>query len=187
MDVDFLPFSALPEGERQGTPEWPAEVREAVGEKPPEGWVRMSAEDYAAYRAKHEAAQDAWTLAASLPALRAAALQRLADHRWQREMAGLQVNGVLFDTDREARGSLTAAVLLAQMAMQTGQPYQLAWKGPEGFVTLSGEQIISVGVQVAAYVAACFAREAELQIAIEAMTDPNEIQSIDFMQMWVAP
>lgn len=65
--IDFLPFSALPEGERQGIPEWPAEVREAQGEAPPEGWLRMSAEDYAAYRAQHEPAQDAW-VAANTPA-----------------------------------------------------------------------------------------------------------------------
>lgn len=185
--IDFLPFSALPEEQRQGIPEWPAEVREAAGDTPPEGWTRMSAEDYAAHRAQHEGAQDAWTLAASLPALRAAALQRLADHRWLREMAGIRIDGVLYDTDREARGSLTAAVLLAQMAMQAGQPYQVQWKAPEGFVTLDGPALVQVGIAVAGYVAACFAREADLRETILAMTDPAEVQALDVAQLWGAP
>ena len=187
MDVDFLPSSALPEAERQGIPEWPAEVREAVGETPPPGWIRMSAEDYVAHRAKHEAAQDAWTLAASLPAVRAAALQALADHRWQQEMAGIRIDGVLYDTDREARGSLTAAVLLAQMAMQAGQPYQVQWKGPDGFVLLDGPTLVQVGVAVAAYVATCFAREAALRSEIEAMKDPLAVQALDVVKLWGAP
>jgi hypothetical protein len=65
--IDFLPFSALPESDRLGIPEWPAEVREAQGEAPPKGWLRMTREDYATYRAKHEAAQDAWVAANTPP------------------------------------------------------------------------------------------------------------------------
>lgn len=65
--IDWLPMSALSEEQRQGIPEWPAEVREAQGEAPPAGWIRMSSEEYAAHRAQHEAAQDAW-VAANTPA-----------------------------------------------------------------------------------------------------------------------
>ena len=58
--IDVLLNGALPEAERHGIPEWPARVREARGEQPERGWVRMSREDYAAHRARYEQAQVAW-------------------------------------------------------------------------------------------------------------------------------
>lgn len=66
--IDVLFNAALPERERQGIPEWPVQVREASGEQPERGWIRMSREEYEAHRARHEAAQMAWIAAHPPPA-----------------------------------------------------------------------------------------------------------------------
>lgn len=182
--IDVLFNAALPERERQGIPEWPVQVREARGEQPERGWVRMSREDYAAHRAKHEAAQDAWMRAARLPEARATALARLAEYRWMRESEGVRVGDMLIETDREARGSLTSAVVLAQMAMMQGQPFRVAWKTREGFRDLDASALIEAGQAAAAHVAWCFAHEREIAGQIERMTDADAIDALDMHIVW---
>jgi hypothetical protein len=182
--IDVLLNAALPEAERTGVAEWPAQVREASGEKPADGWLRMSAEEYAAYRATHEAAQDAWTRAGRLLDARAGALSRLAEYRWQREIEGVRVGDMLIETDREARGSLTSAVVLAQMAMMQGQPFRVPWKTREGFRELDAAALIEAGQAAAAHVAGCFAREKAIAGQIEMMTDPDALDALDMQVVW---
>lgn len=88
--IDVRLNADVPESERQGVPEWPFEVREARGEQPPRGWVRMSMEDYRAHRAKHEAAQDAW-IAANPPPVAdpVPTAVSLSDFLWAATMAGV--------------------------------------------------------------------------------------------------
>lgn len=182
--IDVLFNSQMPEAERQGIPEWPAQVLEAAGSTPPPGWTRMSREDYATHRAQHEAAQDAWMRTRRVPEAKAAALARLAEYRWLRESEGVRVGGMLVETDREARGSLTSAVVLAQMAMAAGQPFAVAWKTREGFRDLDAGDLIQAGNAAAAHVAWCFAHERVLAEQIEQMTDPDAIAAIDLDAAW---
>lgn len=122
-----------------------------------------------------------------LPFCRAQKGAELAEYRWQREIAGVRSGGVLIETDREARGSLTSAVVLAQMAMMAGEPFRVAWKTAEGFRDLDGAALVAAGHAAAAHVAGCFAREAEIRAQIEAMTDWREVVALDIAAIWGAP
>jgi hypothetical protein len=119
-----------------------------------------------------------------LPHVRALKLADLAEYRWRREIEGVRVGGMLIETDREARGSLTSAVVLAQMAMMAGEPFRVAWKTAEGFRELDAATLIGAGHAAAAHVAGAFAREAELRAQIEAMHDWREVEAFDIAKAW---
>ena len=95
--------------------------------------------------------------------------------RYNAEIAGVTINGVLIKTDRETQAVLTAACL--QAYIDSG--YSLNWKTGDGtFVSLPAEKIMAFGTAVRAHVQGCFDREAELLPLIEAATTHEEIDLI---------
>ena len=101
----------------------------------------------------------------------------IAQARYNAEIAGVTINGVLIKTDRETQAVLTAACL--QAYIDSG--YSLNWKTGDGtFVSLPAEQIMAFGTAVRAYVQGCFDREAELLPLIEAATTEAELEAINW-------
>lgn len=99
----------------------------------------------------------------------------IAQARYEAEIAGATINGVLIKTDRETQAVLTSACL--QAYIDSG--YSLNWKTGDGtFVSLSGEQIMAFGTAVRAHVQGCFNHEAELIPLIEAATTQAELDAI---------
>lgn len=175
-------------GGADGPVGWPLECREYLDERsappPPEGVERMTLDAYRAETARRQPEYDAWARAAGLPQARATALARLAEYRWLRESEGVRVGDMLIETDREARGSLTSAVVLAQMALMQGQPFSVAWKTREGFRDLDAAALIEAGQAAAVHVAGCFAREQAIAEQIERMTDPDALDALDMHIVW---
>lgn len=150
--VEADPLEALPE---RSTPTKPpkltgAEVAQWQGE-----WVKLSGPP----ALPPEPAPD-W------PAI-------VAARRYTAEMAGTTVQGMAIATDDRSQGLITGAALAAMLDAD----YTIKWKTAEGFVELTGAQIIGVASAVRAYVQACFDREADLLAAVaersitEAMLD----------------
>ena len=100
----------------------------------------------------------------------------IAQARYEDEIAGATINGVLIKTDRETQAVLTSACL--QAYIDSG--YSLNWKTDGTFVSLSGEQIMAFGTAVRAHVQACFDHEAELLPLIEAATTQAELDAINW-------
>lgn len=120
-----------------------------------------------------------------LPDARAAALRRLAEHRWMIEEAGIIANGIVMDTARDARGNLTGAVVAATLALQSGAQFEVTWKDKAGSTRRVGaSEMIEVGLAVQQYVAGCFVREAELAAEIEAQTDWRALEKFDPAARW---
>lgn len=88
-----------------------------------------------------------------------ALLDHLADLRWRRETAGIVVEGMPMATDRDAQAMITGAALAAQLE---GPGYELRWKTRDGFVALTGAQVIALAQAVRAHVQACFDAEADI-------------------------
>jgi hypothetical protein len=86
-----------------------------------------------------------------------------ANKRYERETAGIVLNGMNIDTGRDSQGLITGAVVQAML----DPSYTLNWKTPVGFVQLSAVQIIGIATAVRAHVQACFDREAALLAAIQ--------------------
>ena len=89
--------------------------------------------------------------------------EAIATRRYQAEVAGITINDMRVETDDRAKllinGAAVEAMLDADYAMQ--------WKTSEGFIELTGAQVIGIARAVRAYVQACFDREAELLAALD--------------------
>lgn len=87
---------------------------------------------------------------------------QIASVRYQHETAGITVDGVNIDTNRESQALITAAALSAVM----DPTYVCIWKALSGPVTLTAAQIINIASAVRAHVQACFDRECQLLTAL---------------------
>ena len=101
----------------------------------------------------------------------------IAQARYNAEIAGVTINGVLIKTDRETQAVLTAACL--QAYIDSG--YSLNWKTGDGtFVSLPAEQIMAFGTVVRQHVQECFDHEAELLPLIESAGTQAELDAIEW-------
>ncbi len=91
----------------------------------------------------------------------------IAAARYEAEIGGVAVGGMLVRTDRESQALITGAAL---KAMQDPD-YTCRWKTPDGFVTLTSVQITAVADAVRAHVQGCFDREDILLTAVDALVD----------------
>lgn len=100
--------------------------------------------------------------------------------------AGVDVPGIgRFDSDPASRGNINGAVTMALVAASAGQPFAIGWKLADNTVTtLSGPQMIAVGVAVGQHVAACHAVAQALGIAIQAADDHAALAAIDIGAGW---
>jgi hypothetical protein len=123
-----------------------------------------------------------WTVEGDLAAVKAAALDRLAERRWIAEEAGTTVGGMPLATDRVTQGKLTAVYFKALSDPEFTIPN---WKlGPGTFVTLDATAIVAAGDAMRAHVQLCFDNEAAIAAAIEAAEDLATVAAIDLEEGW---
>lgn len=84
--------------------------------------------------------------------------EKIAFLRWSYETGGAVLQGVAVPTDDRTKLLLSAAFQRAQ----SNPNYEVSWKTPVGFVTLSAESIIALAEEMQDFVEACFTREREL-------------------------
>ena len=92
--------------------------------------------------------------------------ERIAARRYEAEVGGITLNGVLIDTDDRSKLLINGAALGATI----DPAYVMQWKTPGGFIELTAQQVIGIARAVRAHVQACFDREAELLAALDAGT-----------------
>lgn len=90
----------------------------------------------------------------------------IAARRYQAEVAGITISGMRVETDDRAKLLINGAAVEAMLDAE----YVMQWKTPEGFVELTGAQVIAIARAVRAHVQACFDLEAELLAELEAGT-----------------
>ena len=95
--------------------------------------------------------------------------------RYEREIAGVEVNGILIDTGRDSQALITGAALAAML----DDDYSLNWKTTSGFIHLSAPEIIAVAQAVRAHVQKCFDREGELVALVDAAQTAEELDAIE--------
>lgn len=79
----------------------------------------------------------------------------LAAHRYEKEVGGLDYNGVRVSTAREERANYIAVNINARRDPQ----YEVEYKTPAGFISLGSEGIIGMTDAVAEHVQKCFRAE----------------------------
>ncbi len=86
----------------------------------------------------------------------------IASIRYDHEKAGINVNGIRIDTDRESQALITGAAISAML----DSSYVCTWKSADGPVQLTAVQLIGIATAVRTHVQACFDRECELLAAV---------------------
>lgn len=114
------------------------------------------------------------TVVPSLSDLKTDKRAEIATARYEREIAGVEVNGVLIDTGRDSQALITGAALAAML----DENYSLNWKTTAGFIHLTAPEIIAVAQAVRAHVQACFDREGELAALVDAAKTAEDLDAI---------
>lgn len=88
-----------------------------------------------------------------------------AHKRWEKEVGGIEVNGLTVATDDRSKTMISGA----RVAAMANPDFTTSWKGAGGeFVPLDANAVIAISDAVLAHVSNCFAAEAQVLADIEA-------------------
>ena len=104
----------------------------------------------------------------------------LANIRWQRQTAGITVDGVALRTDRDS------IVDLRMIAGRSPDKFPVPYKAASGFVSLETQaDAVRLADAQDAYVQACFSHEVVLAGLIDDLShDPEALATLDLTQGW---
>jgi hypothetical protein len=124
-------------------------------------------------------AERAWVDPRTLDELRAAAWARIKVERDRIEFGGFDWDGSRFDSDEISQSRIQGTVLLAQLAIQAGQPFSIAWTLADNTRrTLSAQEVAAVGVAMGGHIRAAHDTAAALRDLINAATTAAALEAI---------
>lgn len=95
------------------------------------------------------------------------------------EFGGFTWDGSAFDSDPQAQARIQGGVQLATIAAAQSQPFSIDWTLADNTVrTLSGADMIAVGMTLAAHVQTVHAIARALRLQIEAATTLAEVEAV---------
>lgn len=116
----------------------------------------------------------------NLEILKARRLEQLKSLRYIHEVAGVEVNGVMIETDHTSQAKITAAYTRAVRDPN----FTVPWQAVNGFFLLDATQIIAVGDIVMDYIQKCFVTQSAYVAQINAATTVEDLVDIDITQGW---
>lgn len=103
----------------------------------------------------------------------------LCDKRYDFETAGCNFYGAVIRTDRESQAQLLATSYCLRFGLAT----RIDFKAANGWMVIDTEQqILAVGTAVTQHVQKCFTTEKMISEEIDAMTDLNQLASLNLIQ-----
>lgn len=95
------------------------------------------------------------------------------------EFGGFVWNGYTFDSDQLSQQRIQGAAQMAQIAASQGQPYSITWTlADNSGLVLTGDEMISVGMQMGFHIDSCHARGRELREQINSASTREEVEAI---------
>lgn len=107
-------------------------------------------------------------------------LTKLAAYRYEKEIAGITINGATISTDRDSQAKVSGAYNYVQIAPAA----IINWKGENGWVQLDAATITAIAQAVGAHVQVCFDNEKTHSDAIQALTTVAAVEAYDFTVGW---
>lgn len=105
----------------------------------------------------------------------------VAEKRLDVETAGVAIaDGIRIGTDKTDQASVTGAMMTLQLGFVT----VIDWKGANGWVSVTLEQLTPIAQAVASHVQACFTAEKAKCDEIDAATTIAELEQIDLDAGW---
>ena len=109
-------------------------------------------------------------------------ISELAALRYQHETAGITLNGMVIETDRQSQALITGAWSFSQL----NPAVLIDWKGVTGWVQIDAATISAVAGAVASHVQACFSTERVHAEAITALETSDAVTAYDITTGWPA-
>jgi hypothetical protein len=120
-----------------------------------------------------------WREPSDLGPARAAKWSQIKAARDAEENGGFDTSWGRFDSDPASQTKLIGAAQLASIALAQGAPFGIEWTLQDNTsVPLDANQMISVGVALAAHIDAAHQRGRQLRAQIEAATTLQDLESI---------
>lgn len=107
-------------------------------------------------------------------------LKDLADYRYEKEIAGITLNGSIIRTDVGSQAKINGAWSAAQM----NPAILIDWKGENGWIQIDATTITVIAMAVANHVQFCFTQERLHYDAINLLTTYEEINNYNFKSGW---
>jgi len=107
-------------------------------------------------------------------------LAALAAYRYEKETAGITVNGAVIRTDEASQAKINGAWATAQMNANV----LIDWKGENGWVQINKAAIDAISMAVSAHVQACYSQEKVHSDAINTLTTAAEVEAYDITTGW---
>jgi len=106
---------------------------------------------------------------------------QIAQLRWEKETAGITLNGMPIATDRESQALLTGAFCRALQ----DPAITINWKGANGeFIQLGKDDINTISAAVGKYVEDCFNAEMLHNQTVDALTSPADLFAYNMHEGW---
>jgi Domain of unknown function (DUF4376) len=104
---------------------------------------------------------------------------RVAAYRYDREIAGLSLNGIEILTDRQSQSKVAEAYILLKHGLITS----IDWKSASGWIVLDLAFMEGIATVVGTYIQQCFSAEKEHGVLIDSLT-LEEAPTYDIASGW---
>jgi hypothetical protein len=122
---------------------------------------------------------DGWIDGRTLDKAKAEAIARLMAQRDVLEYANFDCNGVTYSASSEDQRRIAGAVQLALLSQAAGQEFSIDWNDANNeTVTLTGAELIAVGLQLGTFVQSVFASCRTAIASVNAATSNTAIDAI---------
>lgn len=120
-----------------------------------------------------------WVDTRSLEQLKAEKWSQIKRARDAAEYGGFTWGGLAFDCDQVSAQRIGGAVTMAMIAASAGTPFAIEWTLADNTVqTLTGEEVVQVGLALGAHVASTHATARTLRLAIADVADAEALAAI---------
>jgi hypothetical protein len=120
-----------------------------------------------------------WVDTRSLEQLKAAKWSQIKRSRDAAEYGGFTHNGLVFDSDPDSVQRISGAVTMAMIAASADAPFSIDWTLADNTVhTLTGEEVVQIGLALGAHVASVHATARTLRLAIADAADVEALAAI---------
>jgi hypothetical protein len=154
---------------------WDAEAAEVVAYQP----TAPADDDMQAWA--WDDVTERWVSQPTLAALKIARWSQVKVQRAAVEFGGFAWDGSAFDSDEMSQARIIGAVQMAVLAAAAEQPFAIDWTLQDNTVrTLSGADMIAVGLALGTHVATAHTIARALRDAIEAAATAEELEAIEW-------
>ncbi len=111
-----------------------------------------------------------------LEAIKREQKERITEARYEAEIAGVELNGQMIETDRISQTRIAQAHALVQLDPST----TIDWKCGNGWIVLDSEIITQIALMIGKHVQGCFSKEMMLHNQIDESETIEEVLSVQW-------